>query len=456
MRKERQVKSKKLIWIPVIILIVSMVSTTLMIVGCKDGSTPAGDDTVKEDNIEKDSDDAKTYEGTEIVFASQPTPSMDLLVEMIPEFEEATGIKVITDMMPYDSLVQKITIDTTTDTKQYSCFWMEPTWLGRFSEEFEPLEEYISDKILGKDFNLDDFSSNFIDEVVKYNGKILGVPFEGCLLVLAYREDIFEENNLLVPETFNDYLEVAKTINELPDLNGVTMMGKRGQPVFYEFIPYMWGFGAEFFDTEMNPTINSDEAIEALEYMIELSKFAPSGVTSYGWEESATAFLQGNVGSGFLFSDWIAALKDPESSKIVGKWNFAPVPGEVTTACPAGTINLGINADVDREKKEASFLFIKWATSPEMQSILAEIGASPTRLSVLNDSQFDTEDYRYFEGLKETYDITRTPMKIPEFFELNDALSIELSAAISGDKTAKEALDDAQEEWVKIMKEAGY
>lgn len=47
-------------------------------------------------------------------------------------------------------------------------------------------------------------------------------------------------------------------------------------------------------------------------------------------------------------------------------------------------------------------------------------------------------------------------MSIPEFFELNEALSIELSAAIAGDKTAQKALDDAQAAWVKIMKEAGY
>ena len=59
---------------------------------------------------------------TTITFAAQSTPTMDYLVSIIPEFEAKTGIKVIADMMPYDALVQKVTIDTTTNTKQYAAF----------------------------------------------------------------------------------------------------------------------------------------------------------------------------------------------------------------------------------------------------------------------------------------------------------------------------------------------
>ena len=69
---------------------------------------------------------------TTITVAVQSTPTMDYLVSIIPEFEEATGIKVIPDLMPYDNLVEKVTIDCTSNTKQYAAFWMEPTWLGRF------------------------------------------------------------------------------------------------------------------------------------------------------------------------------------------------------------------------------------------------------------------------------------------------------------------------------------
>lgn len=394
---------------------------------------------------------------TSITFAAQSTPTMDYLVSLIPEFEAKTGIKVVVDMMPYDSLVQKVTIDTTTNTKQYSCFWMEPTWLGKFEDEFEDITKYIEDPVLGEGFNLDDFSASFLDQTVRINGKTLGLPFEGCLLVIAYREDIYDKLGLKIPTTLEEHYENTKRISEEADMFGVSMMGKRGQPVFYEYMPYMYGYGGAFFDENMKPTVNSPESVQALEYMIRLSKNAPVGITSFGWEESATEFLQGNAATALLFTDWLPTLKDDTSSKVAGLWNFAPIPaGPGGVGSPAGTINLGINADCDDDVKAAAFQFINWATSAEMQFRLASIGATPTRLSVLDSKDYATNDYRYFAALKSTYDITITPMKIPEFFELNDALSIELSSAIAGEKTAKEALDSAQTAWEKIMKDAGY
>lgn len=400
---------------------------------------------------------AETKPVTQIIFAAQPTPTMDFLVSLIPEFEEQTGIKVVTDMMPYDSLVQKVTIDTTTNTKQYSCFWMEPTWLGRFEDEFEDITKYIEDPVLGKGFNLEDFSSSFLDQTVRINGKTLGLPFEGCLLVVAYRQDLYDKLNLKPATTLEEHYENTKRLKEEIDLFGVSMMGKRGQPVFYEFMPYMYGYGGAFFDENMKPTINSPECIAALEYMIKLAQNAPAGITSFGWEESATEFLQGNAASALLFTDWLPTLKDKASSKISGLWNFAAIPaGPNGVGSPAGTINLGINADCDEETKKAAFQFINWATSAEMQTKLAAIGATPTRLSVLENKEYAIDEFRYFDALKATYDITITPMKIPEFFELNDALSIELSSAIAGEKSAKDALDSAQAVWEKIMSNAGY
>ena len=395
---------------------------------------------------------------TTITVAVQSTPTMDYLVSIIPEFEAATGIKVIADLMPYDNLVEKVTIDCTSNTKQYAAFWMEPTWLGRFENELEDITKYINDPVLGKDFHLEDFSADFLNQTVRYNGKLLGLPFEGCLLVMAYRVDLFEKYNIAVPKTYDELLAAAKLIGEKEkDVYGITMMGKRGQPVFYEYMPYMYGFGAEFFDSNMNPTLNTPEGVAALEYMISLAKYAPAGVTSFGWEEAATAFMQGNAAAGVLFTDWLPSLKSPDECKVYDKWNFAVVPaGPKGQGSPVGTVNLGVNADCDEETKKAAFQFINWATSSAMQKRLAVIGATPTRNSVLTDPEFKTADYKYFQGISDTFAITRNPMSIPEFFELNEALSIELSAAIAGDKTAQKALDDAQAAWVKIMKEAGY
>ena len=455
---------KKILSLIIIFSICVVLVLTFSLMGCKKEAAPAEEAVEEAAPAEEAVEEAapaeeigNKYEGVEIILAFQSTPLIDNLNNYLDDFQNNTGIKVIVDLMPYESLVQKVSIDCTTGTKQYDCFWMEPPWLGRFSDEFEPLESYINDPVLGKDFDLEDFSKNFLNNTVMYDGKMLGIPLEACMMVVSYREDVFEDLGIEVPETLDEYIAAAEKIKEGTDIYGVSLMGKRGQPVFYEYMPYMWGFGAQFFDENMHPTLNSPEGIEAVTYMVDLSKYAPPGVASYGWEESATAFLQGEVAMEFLFSDWISALRDPESCKVVGDWNFTAPPGGVDRASPVGTINLGINGDIDQVKKEAAFLFLKWATSKETQMKLAETGTTPVRISVLEDEKFINDpEYRYFEGLKETFEVSRLPMSIPEFFELNDALSIELSAAIAGDKSPKEALDSAQKAWEEIMEKAGY
>ena len=112
---------------------------------------------------------------TTITVAVQSTPTMDYLVSIIPEFEQATGIKVIPDLMPYDNLVEKVTIDCTSNTKQYAAFWMEPTWLGRFENELEDITKYINDPVLGKDFHFIYNESAFDRDSIAFLDFLLGI-----------------------------------------------------------------------------------------------------------------------------------------------------------------------------------------------------------------------------------------------------------------------------------------
>ncbi len=60
----------------------------------------------------------------------------------------------------------------------------------------------------------------------EYDGKIYGLPFDACLLLLAYREDVYKELGLKVPETWEEYLENVKIIDKKSNVRGVSLMGK--------------------------------------------------------------------------------------------------------------------------------------------------------------------------------------------------------------------------------------
>ena len=76
---------------------------------------------------------ARNAEGVEIVFLVSPTPTVEKLIEMVPQFEEKTGIKVIVESISYESMMEKETLDLRTKQGNYDVFWVEATYLERYT-----------------------------------------------------------------------------------------------------------------------------------------------------------------------------------------------------------------------------------------------------------------------------------------------------------------------------------
>jgi len=167
--------------------------------------------------------------------------------------------------------------------------------------------------------------------------------------------------------------------------------------------------------------------------------------------------MQDKVAFAQLFTDWVPALTDPAESKVVGDWNFALIPRQVKNVQQSGMVGEAINSDMSTERKNASFLFLKWLTGKKLtMKLTAAQNLGPSRMSVIDALENDPELF-YLKTIKESLKTARVyGMKIPEFFELNDVLTTKVSQCLAGSFTPEEALDQAQADWVRIMKKAGY
>ena len=394
---------------------------------------------------------SQPYAGQKIVFLVSPTPTVNKLIDMIPDFEQETGISVTVESIGYDDMMTKEILDLKTKQGSYDVFWLEAPYI----EKYEQLGGLLPLGQLAEKAGVDlsDFPSKILDNF-SYDGHLYGLPFEGALMVMAYRKDLLDQKGLLPPrswEEFGGYMDTVKALHNPPAVYGTSIMGARDEALFYEYLNFLWGFGGNLFDAQMHPVINSSQAVQALEFLQSLVPYAPPGTLSYTWTESATAFQQGNVGIEAIFSDWTADLRDPESSKVVGKWGYAPFPGNGPTAF--GGYSWAVNAYSSH--KDAAFEFAKWATGKDVQLKLAEIGSTPTRLSILNDPALIAR-FPYLKAYAEAALRAQPPMKIAAYFELYDSLSLRLNQVLSGLKAPREALDLAEQEWTTIMAKYGY
>jgi len=127
----------------------------------------------------------------------------------------------------------------------------------------------------------------------------------------------------------------------------------------------------------------------------------------------------------------------------------------------AGSHTFSITESCDDVDAAASF--ISFLTDHDRQMIEASKGLLPTRGSVWDSAiaGFTADGNDFMVNVFETYALSMaedafTPPLITPWIEVSNEIWPRLQAAILGEMTAQEALDEAADEARLIMEDAGY
>jgi len=132
---------------------------------------------------------------------------------------------------------------------------------------------------------------------VKKDGHYWGVPYSSYTMHLEYRKDLFAKKGLKEPRTWDDLLNAAKALTEDTnndgqiDRYGIALPLKREYVVGVMFLSFLWGNGGHVLDKDGKVVFNSPETIQTLNFLKELYKYAPPGVSGYAWMELATTYV---------------------------------------------------------------------------------------------------------------------------------------------------------------------
>ncbi len=284
------------------------------------------------------------------------------------------------------------------------------------------------------------------------NGKLLSLPFAGNVELFAYRTDLFKKYGFEEPVKWSEFLKAVKTIDEKESgVDGVIFRGSKGNPIVTGFLPIFWSYGAKILDESGNVTVNSPEALNALKYYLELSKYAPDGVSMYQSAQVKDAVYTGTAAAAIeVWPGWINQLEDPSVSKVVGKVKVIKHPGEVKPSSPMIGIWLAAIPEASKNKK-AAFDFLKFATSYDMQVKMAETtGNPPTREKVYAIESLQKKYPWYpaqLDALKNGVARTRTTA----WKQIEDKLGTALQFALIGDMSAEEALAQVEKDIKAIV-----
>jgi len=403
----------------------------------------------------------KPYAGTTITWIYQEHTTTPFFLEKLPEFERETGIKVKVEIYPYGKLMDKQRTmyalgSSDYDVGQVKCFsiveWIENGWI-------EPLDKYIKNsKITRNDWlALDDFFPNVL-KLYNIDGKQWGIPAYTETQVLYYRRDLFAKYGIKVPETLLDLELAAAKFYESTGIPAIALRARRegyNAPVVWSH--FLHSFGGDYFNYEtMEPTVNTPMAITAtVVYARLLRNYGLEGPAALNWDDVRDLMFAGKVGMILDCSGWAARFEGP-GSVVAGKLGYTTPPtGPVNQV--TGYSGMAFFIPVYSKKKEAAWQLIQWLSSPENRIYAAIRGSSYIdRRSTLEDPKVREIQGAYPGFLEALYKgLSRITFGyrpvVPNNRAVEDAVGLAVNRVIAGELSAKEALNQANEEIRKIM-----
>jgi multiple sugar transport system substrate-binding protein len=369
-------------------------------------------------------------------------------------FADITGATVEATKVPYEQITAQATLDVGSGANSYDVFEYWYADKGALVRDGVLLD--ITDRIDAEtdDIDADDFLGALYDTYTLVDGRRYGLPYDGDTHVLFYNRAILDKAGVKAPETWDEYTAVAQAVTDSMGKSGTygcLLMAKQFPIIICStFANRLGGFGGDFLDKDGRPALTTGAAVAAAQAMLDAAPHALPTPLETEFGNSIPVFLGGTAGMIEFWTDMGTWAADPAQSKIVDTWGVLPMPvgGSNKINRPAMNAGFGFAVSAGSAEPDMAWEFIRMAGSKEFHvTVLTDnkTGVDPIRKSAM-------EAYKQFAPKQaaavEEAIVNAFPWPtVPESPQLMQALNDELGLMMAGQKTAEQALTDAQASW---------
>ena len=133
---------------------------------------------------------ARPYEGTTIravVNAEYVKYSLSLVEQAV---YDKLGIKIETEVIPLDPYVAKTLLEFNSGKSPWDLIMFGPSFMPDYGRHLEPLEPWIQK--LKLDFVMDDIPDVYKKLMLRHEGKIVSMPYDGDVHIMFWNKVAFE------------------------------------------------------------------------------------------------------------------------------------------------------------------------------------------------------------------------------------------------------------------------
>lgn len=376
-------------------------------------------------------DAQKKFDGVTVNVMTFTGPQIaEPLQRRAPDFTAATGATINVITVPFSDLYTKLLTDWASGTNSIDAAVFAPQWGVDYINPgyLQDLTDWVAaDEAL----QVDDIAPFFREFSQRYNGRTYMLTLDGDFQMVYYRTDVLSDIGRDPPETWDDYLAIAKAAHG-KDMNGdgtadygSCIAKKRNAQSYWmitsiaaSFLQSKGTSQGAFFDTaDMKPLVNNDGFGAALDVYSATTAVAPPDEINLDVGDTRSLFTTGRCALTLDWGDIGTLAIDPENSKVIDKVGATMLPGSsqvydresgaltacTTDLCPHAVNGVnrapfaafggwsgGVNAKADDKVKEAAYAFFSYMSQPAQsnQDVTVGItGFNPYRISQFENLQ---------------------------------------------------------------------
>lgn len=289
-----------------------------------------------------------------------------------------------------------------------------------------------------------------------YQDDLYALPFTATARALYFNLDILAEKGYTEADIPTTWSELQAFSKEFDKVQGGDIVRLGFDPTYGNatYHGWLWQTGEDFFDEDLNPTLNTQTHIDVLNWIKNFnSDFTRAQLQTFGESNNILGidpFAAQRVA--MIVSDDGLDQKIKDAGGTF-KYSVAPIPipdegGKHVNWGSGFSIELYNNGKNDVAKKEGAFEFLKYLMSKETQINLAK--ANGWLMSHISAMEEYTEDKPILKKLLKEVDFATDKVYVPyaPSWHGNDWQPF-YNQALEGSKTVEQALADARAHYIQ-------
>ncbi len=364
-------------------------------------------------------------------------PAVDVYVDpkyrIIENYTKTTGIDIKFDIIPFASYYSML-METFEGKRDYDIVMVAGhLWSGDFVKKgfikevsFPESDKYDKNDILP-----------VVREELQFDGKDYLYPSFCDGHIILYRKSVVQQ--VLKKEfgkivSADALISAVKAVHGQKGMTGIVLKAHPSE-IFLDVLPYIRDAGSEIFDdVTLMPVFNNEKAVTGVEKYLSLRSYAPEDTGNYGNDEVCTAFQKHKSVFAVTWGGQLGMVMND-------KCEYKDDVGFATFRTPWNvTWSFAINSR--SQKAQEANAFLASLSNKETDRIVGGYAGSPVRAS---SYEADKDKYNWYSiHLEMIRDLAKPMPKMPNSGEKLGYLYQQLSEAFKNNKTAKQALQDAE------------